>query len=112
MRQVMLNAVDLRADGLTRESLLQEHANSPPRAPIPQPAEYQIDVRVLEEKIIYLARKIGATILIKCDVLYFREPDACFVQAVGHSLRRKTSPMLNTPESLFLSGGNQLSILH
>jgi hypothetical protein len=102
--------MDCRADRLPGKGVLKKRWYPCPRTPITQAAEHQIDVGALREKVAYFAQEVCAVVLIKGDVVNIRELNACFTQAISDRLRRKSCPMLYTPESLLLRGSNQLTV--
>ena len=106
VREMMFNWMDRRADSFAGERLLKKCGDPRPRTPITEPSEHQIDVRALREKVAYFAQEVGATVLIKRDVVYIRELNACLTQTISDRLRRKSCPMLYTTESLLLRGSN------
>jgi hypothetical protein len=110
MGQMVLHAVEFRSQSLPRKCLLEKDGERATGAPIVQPTQYQIDVRPVDQKIEYLAREIGATILIECDVLHVRKSDTGFPQAILDGPRGKPGPMLYAPEPFLLRSGNELPI--
>src|SRR4051812_29084629 len=83
MRQVMLDAVERRADGLARKCLFQESGEPRPGAAIANPVKHQIDAGAIDQEKLDLAKKVGAAVLVECDVLDIRQLDPCLAHAVS-----------------------------
>ena len=83
---MMLHPVEFRAHGLAREGLLQQNRKSRAGAAIAYPAEHEVDVGALGQEIADLAHEIGATVLIKRNVLHIRNLNACLMQAIRDCL--------------------------
>jgi hypothetical protein len=45
-------------------------------------------------------------------MVHIRELHTCLTQTISDSLRRKSCPMLDAAEALFLSGRDQLAVAH
>ena len=112
MRQMMLHPVEFRAHGLAREGLLQQNREPLAGAAIAYPAEHQIDVGALGQKIANLAHEVGATVLIKRNVFHIRNLNACLTQTIGDGVGGKPRPMLYAAKSLLLGGSDQLAVSH
>src|SRR5262249_52613399 len=112
MGQMMLDPMKFRAHGLAWESLLKQNLKSLAGAAIAYPAEYQIDIGALSQKIADLTYEVGATVLIKGNVFDIRNLNACLTQRICDGVGGKVRPMLYAAESLLLGGSNQLAVLH
>src|SRR5262245_29255415 len=104
MRQVVLDGVKFPASYLPGESSFQQTANISARAAITDTAEHQIDGWPLRHKICNLTQELGPIVLIERNMVHIRQPHTCLAQTIGDSLRRKSGPMLDAAEALFLCG--------
>src|SRR5262249_2734122 len=106
VREMMFNWMDRRADSFAGERMLKKCRDPRPSTQNPPQSVNQTDVRSFGEKVAYFAHQVGATVLIKRDVVYIRELNACFSQTISDRLRRNSCPILYTTESLLLRGSN------
>src|SRR5262249_53156565 len=111
MRKMMLHSVEFRAHSLARERPLQQNLEPLTGQAIAYPAEHQIDVGALGQKIADLAHKIGAIVLIKRNVLHIRNLNACLTQTISDGAGGKTRPMLYAAKSFLLGGSDQRAVL-
>jgi hypothetical protein len=110
VRQMMLYAVQARAHRLTWERPLEKSRKTRAGTTIPYSAQHQIDVGTFGKKISDLTHLICATVLIECDVLHIREPNACLTTAIFNSLGGKPGPMFNSTKALLLGSSDQLAV--
>ena len=99
MRQMMLYPVEFCAHCLAREGLLQQNLKSLAGAAIAYPAEHEVDIGALGQKIADLAYEVGATVLIKRNVVHIRNLNACLMQTIRDCMEGKPRPMLYAAES-------------
>src|SRR5262245_44508594 len=107
MCQMMLYRVEGRSHILPRNGFFEVPPQTRASATISYPAEHEVEVGSTRDEIRNLAPEIGPTVLVESNVIYIGQLYTGFPQAVGHSLRRKSGPMLDTPEALFLGRRDQ-----
>jgi hypothetical protein len=112
MRQMVLDRVEFAASCMPRECSFQQTANVRARAAISDTAEHEIDGWPLRQKIYNLTQELGPIVLIERNMVHIRQPHTCLAQTIGDSLRRKSGPMLDAAEALFLCGCDELTVTH
>ena len=106
----MLDVVDLAFEGVLRKGSRQQFAHALPLASIAQPLKEQSGLRSSASKVGDLAPKIGAAVLIKCEMIDISEADAGFAETVCNRKRRETRPMFDPAKALLFHGCDQLAV--
>src|SRR5947207_1321945 len=107
MRQMVLDRVKSCADGLVWKRLIQENWERCTRPSIAYPVQHKMDARPFGQKVTNLAHKIGAIILVECNVVHIRESNTGLTQTIGNCLRRESSPMFDATKALLFGSRHQ-----
>ena len=110
MREMMLDGVEFAAKPLARKGSVEKFGNSRAAAAIAQPIEDQPGTRRMGCEIGEPAQPVGAPILIDCDMRDIVQPQPRFPQAISDRLGRKSGPVLDAPEALLFSRGQEHAV--